>query len=493
MTEIQSANAVHQQQATEYSQASEMMATESLVEEPGLVVVIDEITEIGSTEDWTDDLFITATLVQPEGFSLGVTESAVMAAINKALSDLVNVGVLRRQLNRDFTFLTANNIADQMKTAAEKEASGAKLAFGMAIGGAALAGGIPGYMFAKQGATNKALDLGRKQDRVLSSWNDELNFPMNLAKRSDGSIDPKLWTSPNPKLSKKPNGDHLTPKEAFELKQEELAKRGETPPKMAIKDDNGNYEFDGNGKIQTRPVTPEQLVKDTADFDEDAYKVFGDLGRMDSKQREKSVNDMIAKANSVLDQRSNVTGYDLKKINADDIKGGGAIAQKSELLQKQAQARKAGNELSESDQSKLEGLEKDIKERGLETPDTTPADIEAIRKHDRESAANGFQDQSLTDQLGELSKSDLKNTTLMNIAQLPGNLVQQTGSSAADIWYNKEAKELEAQAARDGATQSFFNDNAGTATSELQGAMSGIEALKAWMESGSAIAQSFRA
>ena len=85
----------------------------------------------------------------------------------------------------------------------------------------------------------------------------------------------------------------------------------------------------------------------------------------------------------------------------------------------------------------------------------------AVRKLDDfegKLAANGYTDNSITDKLRTISREDANLNVMTNLATTPGEIIKSSGGAAADLGYNKDAKELEAEAARDGATQSFLFD-----------------------------------
>lgn len=415
-------------------------------------LIIEQAKETNKTsKEVTDALSTNATLATALGFALGATDAAVMAEINEALAQLVDVDVSRRKVNREFTFLTADHVAAQMNESAEKERRGAivALAFGLIGGSLSIGMGMGAVASGNSSATKTKLQNNQMQE--LEALHNKMTSPMkNTLKGPDGGIDVAKWSGKDaPKMydSKATGGSDKT-LNAREASQEMLGELQQWKEgKIFVKNQDGGWNKvgtkpDGTPQYQTKTfeqASPEELENTFG-------KTLGKLAKDDPEAMKSHMRGLQGKVDQEVRLRSLVT--EQGENNGTDLVRGGKVDHEIDAGAAQKQ----------------------------------------LMNFDSKMAENGYQDQTITNQLREISRADANLTALTNISTVPGQMVSAAGNSAADLTYNKEAKELEAQAARDGATQSFFSDNAGTVSSEIQGAFQTIEAVKSYIEVGAGIA-----
>lgn len=415
-----------------------------------------------------------ATLSTASGFALGATDGSVTAGINEALSKLIEVDILRKKLNRDLVFMEADTIASKMKTAAEKERKGAALAMGMAIGGAFTSFALGAGTVVASNRSATALKAQNKQLKELEGMHTQITNPMkNSLDGPDGAIDygkfagpdaPKAYQTRTPDKQTKIDENGVSrevPKEvnAQEATREMMAELDELAEGRAmLKDANGKWVRGTNDKGEAV-----YLSKKFSDMSEEelARSVGPNLAKLGAESPEKLQTHMAAlkkKVDSEVRLRSLVTNTN------PDPNGTPAF-----------------------------GAKDIVSGKNVQHPLEVGAAQKQLMAHESKMAETGYTDQSITDQLREISRADANLNAMANLAATPGTMISNIGGSVADLTFNKEAKELEAEATRDGATQSFLSDNAGTVGSEIQGAMQGIDAVKGYIEVGSAIAAGMRA
>lgn len=416
-------------------------------------IVVERNSQTNSTGQLASSaLSRNATLATAEGFSLGVTDAAVAAGINEALSKLIEVDVLRRKLNRDLTFMEADNIAKKMKTAAEKERQGAALALGMAVAGGVLSVGMGSTMIGRGNRHAKATDAVKQKSAAVDDMHASIVKPLRDSsdvsggvKMQNGQWDNDLqyasWQKSGGKNADKPGAHKVDAETAVQERVLEL--RAWARGQAVKKDADGKWLLDNNTK---QP----QYEKLSSDPDTRLTQLNGNKALADMKDEEliPTMKRLEGKVDQEIRLRSLMSGDGQHNI--------------------------------------LTGKE-------TENKVNKHAAHKELSQFEEKMAATGYQDDDIVKKLGDIARQDQILTSQISMVQVPGNIISSTGGSVADLTFNKEAKELEAEAARDGATQSFFSDNAGTVGSEIQGAMSGIESVKAFIEVGSAIAAGMRA
>jgi hypothetical protein len=469
-----------------------------------------------------------ATLATANGFSLGVTDAAVMAGIHEALSKLVDVDVTRRKLNRELTFMEADTIASKMTLAAEKERQGAALTLGMSIGGAFASIAAPVAIDSLRKASQTKLKQGEELGKLYEKKNDYLMEPVNKAKNSTGGqTSPELW---DPKSSKHPRsikdesyrdgagnlvekGDLVRSDGSLVAKKDDVAgvAQAENAHKARMENPDNWLEKAPRYKHEVGVVDAQGApVMDPNDPTKQKTQEFTLSAKEEFEFRREDVDRSIRPVEKDGKQEY---GYFKTELAVRDTPGSKPYIKTTEL-EKAGVAQELGPEFSKVDAAQyheslrgsngmVKRADKDLLIRGNASgfnmksgePTSTPTSVdgEALRKHEIEQSASGYTDKSLTDQLKELSSADQRLTAYLNIAQVPGQLLTNAGGAISDLTFNKEAKELEASATRDSATQSFFSDNAGTLGGEIQGALQGIDAVKGFIEVGSAIAGGIRA
>lgn len=463
MSDMQASNMLQPQQVNT-QRSSETVEGKALVSAGSAgyqdFVVERALSTNGTGQMSSDALSRNANLATAGGFSLGVTDAAVMAGIHEALSKLVNVDVTRRKLNRELTFMEADTIAKKMKTAADKERKGAALALGMSLGGAAFSLGIPGGFMVKSNNSATKTKLNKAQSTMLDKYYADAMAPINTSKKTGsvkGEIDTEnVWhretAATNMTQYKGPDGQqNISPQKAFEDRRSAIEALSK-----------GRVLMPGGEK----PLS--DLNKKTNKAERISH--LGEaLAEMDDKDIEGSFKKMLAKIDSDIHNRSIQQGYKLRESNPTRAK-----MSDQELV--------GFNNKSDVNQDELISNIADLKAHATKKV----MDSET-------SQATGFQDENLVNQLKELTAADANISAKLQMTQVPGQIITSIGSYVSDLTFNKEAKELEAEATRDSATQSFFSDNAGTLGSEIQGALQGIDAVKGYIEVGSAIASGFRA
>jgi hypothetical protein len=480
VTEIQSSPNVQQQARTDYVPSGNVLSTAGTADYKG--VVIERAGKQTSTEaDVSETLQNNATLTKARPFGLGLDEGAVMAKIHQALSELVNVDVTRRKLNRELTFLEADNIASKMTNAAELERKGAVLSLVMSVAGAgvSIAGGL-GVNFSRS-AKQKELDTTQQQSQKLSEMHETAMKPRRDAMMKDGSgrIDPELWdpaTFQIPKPSPKKNSDGSDAKPYTD-------KNGNTVDPGNYVDVDGNLVKNANGSRVTNEADAKKWAENPSNWKEGTPKYQdGNGGIHSAKAEDKRIANYIRE---VADGK-----------HPDDL--GALKSLDKAYLQKRLGVGEGGSD------GLLRKLDNDLKIRNVassgdlisSTPQAKSApsklDQDRLNRHELD-ISGGYADKSTNDELKKLSSADAMLTAWASVVTLPGQVLGNVGNAAADLSFNKEAKELEAQATRDSASQSFFSDNASTLSGEIQGALQGIDAVKGYIEVGGAVASGIRA
>lgn len=418
----------------------------------------------------SEALFRNATLATASGFSMGATDATVMAGIHEALSKLVNVDVTRRKLNRDLTFMEADNIAKKVKTAAELERKGAALALGMAVGGGLLSIGLGSSMITRGNKSATKIDLNNQKLKDLETTHTSVMKPMqNNLSGPDGAVN--VDTFGKPFGPPKRGADNVPEADDSVGAANKIYNSGSNPDEkvsasQATRDRLFEVEQMAEGKVVLKDEKGFWKWKDSTDADGNAIKVPETVAWDDMTKQQK------------IQQFGPATG----NMDVDELKRSMAGVKK-----------KADHEIRLRSLVSGDGTKGLVNGKNVDHPVDVGVAQKQLSQHESKMAETGFQDQSIADQLKDLARADANLTAMTSMAQVPGGIVQAAGTNIADLTYNKEAKELEAEAARDGATQSFFSDNAGTLGSEIQGAMQGIDSVKAYIEVGASIAAGMRA